>query len=74
MITPRAESTAFSLEDGTLSIQKIDAYCDNLAFDLALSEGKQATDRNRLARHILMFATTQCAGLQEGPNLEGVCN
>ncbi|KAF5682855.1 hypothetical protein FCIRC_4712 [Fusarium circinatum] len=71
-ITPRAESTAFSLEDGTLSPEKIDAYCDRLAFDLALNEGRQATDRNRLASHILMFATTQCAGPQEMPSIEGI--
>lgn len=74
MITPRAESTAFSLEDGTLRPEKIDAYCDSLAFDLALDEGRQAMDRNRLASHILMFATTQCAELQEVPSIEGVCN
>ncbi|KAL9568554.1 hypothetical protein ACKAV7_007356 [Fusarium commune] len=72
MITPRAESTAFSLENGTLIPEKIDAYCDSLAFDLALNEGRQATDRNRLASHILMFATTQCAGLQEEPSIEGI--
>ncbi|CVL01697.1 uncharacterized protein FMAN_07897 [Fusarium mangiferae] len=72
MITPRAESTAFSLEDGTLRPEKIDAYCDSLAFDLALDEGRQAMDRNRLASHILMFATTQCAGLQESPSIEGI--
>ncbi|KAG7413864.1 hypothetical protein Forpe1208_v007343 [Fusarium oxysporum f. sp. rapae] len=72
MITPRAESTAFSLENGTLIQEKIDAYCDSLAFDLALNEGRQATDRNRLASHILMFATTQCAGLQEEPSIEGI--
>ncbi|KAF5965517.1 hypothetical protein FBULB1_12164 [Fusarium bulbicola] len=71
-ITPRAESTAFSLEDGTLRPEKIDAYCDRLAFDLALNEGRQATDRNRLASHILMFATTQCAGPQEMPSIEGI--
>ncbi|KAF5545338.1 hypothetical protein FMEXI_6086 [Fusarium mexicanum] len=70
-ITPRAESTAFSLEDGTLRPEKIDAYCDRLAFDLALNEGRQATNRNRLASHILMFATTQCAGPQEMPRIEG---
>ncbi|CVL02378.1 uncharacterized protein FPRN_08069 [Fusarium proliferatum] len=72
MITPRAESTAFSLEDGTLRPEKIDAYCDSLAFDLALDEGRQAMDRNRLASHILMFATTQCAELQEVPSIEGI--
>ncbi|KAF4445053.1 hypothetical protein FACUT_255 [Fusarium acutatum] len=72
MITPLAESTAFSLEDGTLRAEKIDAYCDSLAFDLALHEGKQATDRNRLSSHILMFATTQCARLQESPSIEGI--
>ncbi|KAF5628217.1 hypothetical protein F25303_10490 [Fusarium sp. NRRL 25303] len=72
MITPRAESTAFSIEDGTLRPEKIDAYCDSLAFDLALDEGRQAMDRNRLASHILMFATTQCAGLQESPSIEGI--
>ncbi|KAI1057468.1 hypothetical protein LB505_008982 [Fusarium chuoi] len=72
MITPRAESTAFSLEDGTLRPEKIDAYCDSLAFDLALDEGRQAMDGNRLASHILMFATTQCAGLQESPSIEGI--
>ncbi|KAF5614435.1 uncharacterized protein FSUBG_315 [Fusarium subglutinans] len=71
-ITPRAESTAFSLEDGTLRPEKIDAYCDRLAFDLALNEGRQATDRNRLASHILMFATTQCAGPQQMPSIEGI--
>ncbi|KAF5236317.1 hypothetical protein FANTH_11269 [Fusarium anthophilum] len=70
-ITPRAESTAFSLEDGTLRPEQIDSYCDRLAFDLALNEGRQATDRNRLASHILMFATTQCAGPQEMPSIEG---
>lgn len=74
MITPKAESTAFSLENGTLTPEKIDAYCDSLAFDLALNEGRKATDRNRLASHILIFATTQCAGLQEVPSIEGVCN
>ncbi|KAH7480151.1 hypothetical protein FOMA001_g7945 [Fusarium oxysporum f. sp. matthiolae] len=72
MITPKAESTAFSLENGTLTPEKIDAYCDSLAFDLALNEGRRATDRNRLASHILMFATTQCAGLQEVPSIEGI--
>ncbi|SCV29848.1 uncharacterized protein FFB14_02754 [Fusarium fujikuroi] len=72
MITPRAESTAFSLEDGTLSSEKIDAYCDSLAFDLALNEGRQTTDRNRLASHILMFAMTQCAELQKSPSIEGI--
>ncbi|KAF4341301.1 hypothetical protein FBEOM_4774 [Fusarium beomiforme] len=72
MTTPRAESTAFSLEDGTLTSKKIDDYCDSLAFDLALNEGKQATNKNRLARYILMFATTQCEGPQEGPSLEGI--
>jgi hypothetical protein len=74
MITPRAESTAFSLEDSTLNPEKIDAYCDSLAFDLALNEGRRETERNRLASHILMFATTQCAGLQEVSSIEGVCN
>ncbi|KAF5266401.1 hypothetical protein FOXYS1_2752 [Fusarium oxysporum] len=72
MITPKAESTAFSLENGTLTPEKIDAYCDSLAFDLALNEGRRATDKNRLASHILMFATTQCAGLQEVPSIEGI--
>ncbi|KAF5635035.1 hypothetical protein F52700_5583 [Fusarium sp. NRRL 52700] len=72
MVTPRAESTAFSLEEGALGPEKIDAYCDSLAFDLALNEGRQATDRNRLASHILMFATTQCEGLQEMPSIEGI--
>ncbi|RBR09393.1 hypothetical protein FVER53590_09040 [Fusarium verticillioides] len=72
MITPRAESTAFSLEDGTLNPEKIDAYCDSLAFDLALNEGRRKTDRNRLASHILMFATTQGAELQESPSIEGI--
>nr|RBQ95320.1 hypothetical protein FVER53263_09040 [Fusarium verticillioides] len=72
MITPRAESTAFSLEDGTLNPEKIDAYCDRLAFDLALNEGRRKTDRNRLASHILMFATTQGAELQESPSIEGI--
>ncbi|KAF5540198.1 hypothetical protein FPHYL_12099 [Fusarium phyllophilum] len=72
MITPRAESTAFSIEDGTLRPEKIDAYCDTLAFDLALDEGKPAMGRNRLASHILMFATTQCAGLRESPSIEGI--
>ncbi|KAF5596204.1 hypothetical protein FPCIR_4126 [Fusarium pseudocircinatum] len=72
MITPRAESTAFSLEDGTLNPEKIDAYCDSLAFDLALNEGRRETDRNRLASHILMFATTQTAELQELPSIEGI--
>ncbi|EXK40212.1 hypothetical protein FOMG_07151 [Fusarium oxysporum f. sp. melonis 26406] len=72
MITPKAESTAFSLENGTLTPEKIDAYCDSLAFDLALNEGRKATDRNRLASHILIFATTQCAGLQEVPSIEGI--
>ncbi|KAG5761311.1 hypothetical protein H9Q72_010583 [Fusarium xylarioides] len=72
MITPRAESTAFSIADGTLRPEKIDAYCDTLAFDLALNEGNPATGRNRLASHILMFATTQCAGLRESPSIEGI--
>ncbi|KAF5724462.1 hypothetical protein FMUND_759 [Fusarium mundagurra] len=72
MITPRAESTAFSLEDGTLKPEKIDAYCDSLAFDLALDEGRRETDRNRLASHILMFATAQCTGLQKSPIIEGI--
>ncbi|KAF5590898.1 hypothetical protein FPANT_5874 [Fusarium pseudoanthophilum] len=72
MITPRAESTAFSLENDTLNPEKIDAYCDNLAFDLALNDGRQTAGRNRLASHILMFATTQCAGLQEVSSIEGI--
>ncbi|KAF5666579.1 hypothetical protein FDENT_12320 [Fusarium denticulatum] len=72
MITPRAESTAFSLEDGTLNPDKIDAYCDRLAFDLALNEGRRKTDGNRLASHILMFATTQTAELQASPSIEGI--
>ncbi|EWY91479.1 hypothetical protein FOYG_08567 [Fusarium oxysporum NRRL 32931] len=71
LITPMAESTAFSLGNGTLTPEKIDAYCDSLAFDLVLNEGRKATDRNRLAIHILMFATTQCAGLQGVPSIEG---
>ncbi|KAG5789672.1 hypothetical protein H9Q69_011266 [Fusarium xylarioides] len=72
MIIPVTASTAFSLEDESLRPEKIDAYFDSLAFDLALNEGRQATDRNRLASHILMFATTQCAGLQEVSSIEGI--
>jgi hypothetical protein len=40
-IPPRAMSTAFALEDGTLTSEKIDRYCDELVSDLAVKEGRQ---------------------------------
>ncbi|KAG5751898.1 hypothetical protein H9Q70_005434 [Fusarium xylarioides] len=65
-------SKRFMSQADRLMQEKIDAYCDTLAFDLALNEGNPATGRNRLASHILMFATTQCAGLRESPSIEGI--
>ncbi|KAF4450283.1 hypothetical protein F53441_6565 [Fusarium austroafricanum] len=72
MTVPKAESTAFSLKPGTLTAHKINDYCDSLAYQLALSEGKSTTERNRLSSHILIFATRHCGDLHEGPKLEGM--
>ncbi|KPM36278.1 hypothetical protein AK830_g10293 [Neonectria ditissima] len=48
MIAPKTESTAFSLQPGTLTNEKLDRYCDDLAFKLVLSEASQTTERGRL--------------------------
>lgn len=68
---PRAPSTAYALEDGTLTSEKIDRYCDNLANDIILSEAQQF-GTNTLINHALLFAAGQVLNEDSNSRLQGV--
>ncbi|KAI1154176.1 hypothetical protein F4825DRAFT_448814 [Nemania diffusa] len=58
MIYPTARSTPFALQDGTLTPEKIDRYCERMACDMVLRESKNSA-RNSLLNHVMAFAATQ---------------
>ncbi|KAK2591794.1 hypothetical protein QQS21_010495 [Conoideocrella luteorostrata] len=72
VIAPRASSTAYGLEEGTLTAEKIDQYCDDLSIELVLDEARQAQGKNTLATHILLFAASRCHDHDMRSNLQGL--
>lgn len=70
-IAPRARSTAYALDIGTLTAEKIDRYCDNLAQDIILSEARESAT-NTLVNHTILFAAAQVQNGDPKTRLEGV--
>lgn len=73
MIVPQARSSPFALCGNTLTKEKADQYCDSLAIELALSEGREVSERNVFANHILAFAAARCHEPEAFPRILGVC-
>lgn len=71
MEIPTARSTPFALQEGTLTPEKIDNYCDSLAQDIILREGR-ASPENTMANHVIMFAAEQVYNQDVNPKIEGV--
>lgn len=70
-IAPRAPSTAYALEVGTLTPENMDRYCDNLAQDIILSEARNFAT-NTFINHALLFAAGQVQNEDPNSRLEGV--
>lgn len=70
-VCPTARSTSFSLQDGTLTAEKIDRSCDHLARDMILKESL-GLPCNTLLNHILLFAVVQISIECPGSRIEGL--
>lgn len=71
MIYPTARSTPFALQDGTLTPEKIDRYCERMACDMVLRESKNSA-RNSLLNHVMAFAATQINHEDARARVDGV--
>ncbi|KAI1127254.1 hypothetical protein F5Y10DRAFT_243219 [Nemania abortiva] len=68
---PTARSTPFALEEGTLTKEKIDLYCEKMACDMILRELKTSA-RNSLLNHVIAFAATQINNEDIQARVEGL--
>ncbi|KAI8630196.1 hypothetical protein F5Y19DRAFT_484075 [Xylariaceae sp. FL1651] len=71
MVVPSARSTPFALQQGTLTSEKIDRYCDNMACDMIFQKAKHSA-RNTLVNHVISFSVAQVHSDNPRSRIEGL--
>ncbi|KAI3316736.1 hypothetical protein HD806DRAFT_516901 [Xylariaceae sp. AK1471] len=71
MTVPTAKSTPFALREGTLTSEKIDRYCDGLAYDMVFREARESI-QNTLLNHVILFAVAQIRHEDVRTRIEGL--